>query len=95
MLDAVLLLSDPWLPDFSWHNIPKRGKIHQITIKYVYKISTKCVYQMAVCNIDQMAIKYTNILNCKPSKTLGFFGLKRYHLATLCQIRGGNYREWK
>jgi hypothetical protein len=24
----------PGLPDFSWYNIPKRGKIYQITIKY-------------------------------------------------------------
>jgi hypothetical protein len=22
------------LPDFSWHNIPKRDKIYQMTIKY-------------------------------------------------------------
>jgi hypothetical protein len=22
------------LPDFSWYNVPKRGKIYQITIKY-------------------------------------------------------------
>jgi hypothetical protein len=27
-------LFEAGLPDFSWYNIPKRGKIHQITIKY-------------------------------------------------------------
>jgi hypothetical protein len=26
-------LSQPGLPDFSWYNVPKRGKIYQITIK--------------------------------------------------------------
>jgi hypothetical protein len=30
--------SEPGLPDFSFYNIPKRGKIYQITTKY-----TKCL----------------------------------------------------
>jgi hypothetical protein len=45
--------SKPGLPDFSWHNIPKTGKINQMTIKFtkfpqnlpnfhkIYQISTK------------------------------------------------------
>jgi hypothetical protein len=31
ILDTTALASGPWLPDFSWHNIPKRGKIYQMT----------------------------------------------------------------
>jgi hypothetical protein len=32
----------PGLPDFYWHNIPKRGKTQQMTITYLYQIATKC-----------------------------------------------------
>jgi hypothetical protein len=38
------------LPDFSWHNLPKRGE-------EIYQIAT--YYQMDVCNIFQMVIEYT------------------------------------
>jgi hypothetical protein len=31
--DSTAPFSSPGLPDFSWHNIPKRGKIYQITTK--------------------------------------------------------------
>jgi hypothetical protein len=30
-LDYVTFGSSPGLPDFSWHNLPKRGQIYQIT----------------------------------------------------------------
>jgi hypothetical protein len=35
---------------------------------------------------DQMAVKYTNLFHSKPLKITqnGIFGLKIYHLATLC-----------
>jgi hypothetical protein len=36
------------LPDFSWCNIPKRGKIYQMTIKYSKWPENTYVYQMAV-----------------------------------------------
>jgi hypothetical protein len=44
------------LPDFSWHNVPKRGKIHQIGTKL-----PNC------CNILQMAKEYTNLFHSKAS----------------------------
>jgi hypothetical protein len=31
----------PELPDFSWSKIPKRGKIYQITTKYMYQMAIK------------------------------------------------------
>jgi hypothetical protein len=46
--------------DFSWFNIPKRGKTYQIRIKY-----TKWPQNIPnVRKIDQMAIIYTNISYC-------------------------------
>jgi hypothetical protein len=48
----------PGLPDFSWSKIPKRGKIYQITTKY----------------IDQMVIKYTKIFHCKTPQNLPKLG---------------------
>jgi hypothetical protein len=44
------------------------------------------MYQMSVCNIFQMAIKYSNIfpfLGSQKSTQIGIFCLKMYHLATL------------
>jgi hypothetical protein len=34
-------LNKTGLPDFYWYNIPKLGKINQITIKYIYQMATK------------------------------------------------------
>jgi hypothetical protein len=34
-------LAESGLRDFSWYNIPKRGKIYHITIKCTYQIPTK------------------------------------------------------
>jgi hypothetical protein len=67
------------LPDLSWCNIPKRGKICQMT--------RKCTELPQVipngCKMDQMAIKYTNIFYILPKFIqTGIFGLKIYHLAT-------------
>jgi hypothetical protein len=54
------------LPDFSWYNIPKRGKIYQITIKY-----TKWPQNIPNCRkVDPMAIKYSNIFHCKTLQNL-------------------------
>jgi hypothetical protein len=53
------------LPDFSWYNIPKRGKIYQITIKIPN--GKKLPY----CRkIDQMAIKCTSNFHCKTLQNL-------------------------
>jgi hypothetical protein len=49
------------LPDFSWYNIPKRGKIYQITTKY-----NKWLLNLPIGGeINQIAIKYTNIFQYK------------------------------
>jgi hypothetical protein len=70
------------LPDFSRCNIPKQGKIYQMTIKY-FKWTQNIPNGR---KIVQMAIKYTIICQCKTLLNLpkmGFFGLKINHLATL------------
>jgi hypothetical protein len=41
------------LPDFSWYNIPKRGKTYQITIKY----SKWPQNILTGSKIEQMAVK--------------------------------------
>jgi hypothetical protein len=55
------------LPDFDCFNIPKRGKIYQITIKIP---NGHKIYQMDLCEKDQMAVKYTNICHCNALKNL-------------------------
>jgi hypothetical protein len=58
------------LPDFSWYNIPKRGKIYQMTTKY-----TKWPKNVSNGrNIDQMDIKYTNIFHYKTLQNLPKLG---------------------
>jgi hypothetical protein len=69
------------LPDLSWHNVPKLGKINRITTKY-----TKCLLNKSNSRkIDQISINCTNISHCKNYPNC-IFGLKIYHLAmaTLC-----------
>jgi hypothetical protein len=54
------------LPDLSWSKIPKRGKIHQIAIKY-----TK--WPLNISNgrkKDQMLIKYSKIFLSKTLQNL-------------------------
>jgi hypothetical protein len=60
----------PGLPDFSWYNIPKRGKIYQIATKY-----TK--WPQNISNgrkIYQIHIKYTKIYYCKTHQNLPKLG---------------------
>jgi hypothetical protein len=58
------------LPDFSWYNMPKRWKLLLITIKY-----TK--WQQNIPNdltLDQTAIQYTNIFQCRTLQNLPKLG---------------------
>jgi hypothetical protein len=72
---------------YQWpQNIPNHHLIYQITTKYtnIHKI-----FQLAVCKIDQMSLKYTNITHCKALQNvpkLEIFGLKIYYLATTTYI---------
>jgi hypothetical protein len=72
----------PGLPDLSSYNIPKRGKIYQMTTK-----CNKMPLNLPICiKTYQIAIKYTNIFHYKTLQNLpknGIFGLKTNHLATL------------
>jgi hypothetical protein len=75
------------LPYLSWSNIPKLGKIYQITTKY-----TKWPYYICNgCKIDQMVIKYLyqDFPYQDPPKftQIWIFGLKTNHLATLPRCR--------
>jgi hypothetical protein len=58
----------PGLPDFSWHNIPKRGKIYLIATKLP---NGHKIYQ------------HFSFQDPPKVKKLWFFGLKMYHLASL------------
>jgi hypothetical protein len=61
------------LPDFSWCNIPKRGKIYQMTIKY-------SVWPQNIQNdrkINKMAVKQPFPLQGPPKYSqIGIFGMK-------------------
>jgi hypothetical protein len=57
VVDVPLVL-EPELPDFSWYNIPKRGKIYQMTTKWPYIIPFGR-------KIDKNGHKNTNIFHCK------------------------------
>jgi hypothetical protein len=54
------------LPNFSWYNKPKRGKIYQMTTK-----CNKWPLNLPIgSKIYQIAIKYTNIFQYKTLKNL-------------------------
>jgi hypothetical protein len=55
------------LPDISWYKTPKQEKIYQITNK-IYQI------YLSICQIDETAIKYTNIFHCKTLQNLPKLG---------------------
>jgi hypothetical protein len=57
----------PGLPDFSWYNIPKQGKIYQITTKL--QIGPK-IHITNGRNIFQMVIKCTNTFHSKALQNL-------------------------
>jgi hypothetical protein len=59
------------LPDFSIHNIPKRGKLYQIATKLPNGHK-----------MFQIAVIYSNLFYSNLPK-FGIFGLKIYHLAAL------------
>jgi hypothetical protein len=74
---AKIHLLLPGLPDFSLLNIPKRGGGGNMP---------NCHDPMAVGNIFQMSMEFTNFFHSKALHNLpnfGFFGLKAYHLATM------------
>jgi hypothetical protein len=66
------------LPDFSWCNIPKWGKINQITIKYTkWEQNRPDDHIIPASSISRLSKIYP---------TSGILGLKIYHLATLLYI---------
>jgi hypothetical protein len=74
-------LQEAGLPDFSWCNIPKRGKIYQMTTKHGH-----IIYQIAV-NIYKLAIQfYMQTFSTPRPPTfpqMEILGMKIYHLASL------------
>jgi hypothetical protein len=54
------------LPDFSWYNIPKWGKIYPMTPKYSQWPQNIPIGRI----INQLSIKYTNILLGKTLQNL-------------------------
>jgi hypothetical protein len=75
--------SSTGLPDFSWYETPKWEKYTKMTTRYTKSIK---IYEMAVCKIDQIVIKFTNIFLCKTLQNLPkleFLVKKLYHLAAM------------
>jgi hypothetical protein len=76
------LIALPGLPDYSWNNIPKRGKFYQITTKCT-KWSKNFKNRLNVNKIHQQLPlqdlpKFTQIT---------IFGLKINYLSTLCSTQ--------
>jgi hypothetical protein len=71
------------LPDFSWYNIPKRGKIYQSTTKYTKW--TQNMYTKWTEHLPNGHKIYQHLPLQDPPKftQIGILGLKIYHLATL------------
>jgi hypothetical protein len=69
----------PGLPDFPWYNIPKWGKIHQTTTKYIPRS------HHIPNNYKKygMAVKFAKIFPSKAFPIINFYGIKIYHLAAL------------
>jgi hypothetical protein len=78
----------PGMPDFSWRNIPKRGKIYQMILNYTIWPQ----HRPNGRKIDRMAIKFTNLFHCKTLQNwpkLGFLVWKySYHLAAVHETHG-------
>jgi hypothetical protein len=75
----------PGLPDFSWYNIPNRGKIYQITLKYLK-------WPQHIPNgrkIDHTTIKYTNIFHRKTLQNLPKLGflVRKYAISQPWYLR--------
>jgi hypothetical protein len=62
--------SEAGLPDFSWHNIPKREQIYQITTKYLDQMIIKCTKRPYN---RPNGINYTNIYHWKTLQYLPKF----------------------
>jgi hypothetical protein len=75
----------PGLPDFSWHNMPKRGKWYHIATTLP---NGRKIHELAV-----LYSKWTKIFQPFPIQgppkftQIGIFSLKIYHLATLLQTQ--------
>jgi hypothetical protein len=81
------------LPDFSWYNIPKRGKIYQMTIKYT-KLSQNIPNCCKIHIPDGHKMYQHHPLPEPPKCTqIGIFGLKINHLATLPEPLGDRIRR--
>jgi hypothetical protein len=60
---GTFLIAHLSLPDFSWHNLPKQGKIDQITTMQITKFPK--IYLISVIHIFQMTLKHSNIFRSK------------------------------
>jgi hypothetical protein len=67
----------PGLPDLSWYNKPKRGKIYQITLKYT-KLPQKYTKLPQKYQIYVKTVMANNFLLQIPPKftQIGIFGFK-------------------
>jgi hypothetical protein len=97
-------ISSSWktgLPDFSWHNIPKRGKIYQISTtlpngpkytKWPQNICTK--WSLNIPN-DHKLYQHFPFLGPPKFTQIGILGLKTNHLATLLRLGSKSTYLWQ
>jgi hypothetical protein len=76
------------LPDFSLHNIPKRGKDTILPINYQRALNI----QSAVLYVFQMAIKYTNLYQFRALRNLPKLGylVWKYTIWQPCVVGDGD-----
>jgi hypothetical protein len=68
-----VIILGPGLPDFSWHNTPKRDTYTKIPQNIPNGNKMCCVNGRKIDH--QMATKYTNIFHCKALQNLPKLGL--------------------
>jgi hypothetical protein len=84
------------LPDFSWCNIPKRGKLHQLTTKLPI---FHTIYHLVVIYFKlTLNVRIFSIIRPTKFYPNKGFGLKLYHLATLFgdkENKGPKSSHWR
>jgi hypothetical protein len=74
----------PGLPDFSWYNIPKRGKYTDKTTKYIkWPLKYKMVVKFVPRPNSHKIYQHLSQQDTPKFTQIGIFGLKLYNLATL------------
>jgi hypothetical protein len=64
------------LPDFSWHKIPMREKIYQMTIKHMYQMAVKLTQLLQIIPNGRKIYQSLPLQDPTKYTLIGIFGLK-------------------